>query len=210
MYKKNSITASRLLEKGRKFRGEKSNKEALLYYNLAVSYAPYPGGKGGGGVKNGNAGEDDDVEVIREFFQALTERAELLLTVRGGEEALRDIDFAVDLLKCKKGEMVEGLRRELEERRHACSKFLVEKQSFMVELAKDSLEEQEKREKYRNLLLFKIKQKNALIPSAENFVEIKMDAVKGRQLVVNRDIPPGFNFLNPKKSNSVRNYFLRR
>lgn len=192
VYKKNSITASRLLEKGRKFRSEKSNKEALLYYNLAVSYAPYPGGKGGGGgVKNGNAEEDDDVEVIREFFQALTERAELLLTVRGGEEALRDVDFAVDLLKGKKGELVEGLRRELEERRQACNKFLVEKQSFMLELAKDSLEEQEKREKYRNLLLFKIKQKNALIPSAENFVEIRMDPVKGRQLVVNRDIPPG-------------------
>ncbi len=186
------------MEKGRKFRSEKSNKEALLYYNLAVSYAPYPGSKGGaaggsgGAVKNGaTAGEDDDSQVIREFFQALTERAELLLTVRGGEEALRDVDFACSLLKDKKGELVEGLRRELEERRQACSKFLVEKQSFMLELAKDSLEEQEKREKYRNLLLFKIKQKNALIPSAENFVEIKMDPVKGRQLVVNRDIPPG-------------------
>lgn len=159
-----------MLEKGRKFRSEKNNKEALIYYNLAIAYAPHPSNG-----KKGNHSKVDD-EDVSDFFVALAERSELLLLVRGGEEALRDIDFSLDLLKDKKG--AESVRTELEERKDKCNIFLEEKQSFMVELARDSLEEQEKRYKYKNLLLFKIKQPNALIPAAEQFVEIRESETK--------------------------------
>lgn len=163
----------------------------MLYYNLAVAYAPHPL-KGGASQNNGSSSsKKSDNETVGEFYEALAERSDLLLTVRGGEEALRDIDLAVDLLKDKTGELADSMRSDLEERRIKCRKFLDEKQSFMLELAKDSLEEQEKRSKYRNLLLFKIKQSNATITSAESFVDIRVDEVKGRQLIVTRDIPPG-------------------
>ncbi|CAL8101180.1 unnamed protein product [Orchesella dallaii] len=187
LYKKNSITASRLLEKGRKCRSEKNSKEALVYYNLAISYAPHPLKSGG---SSGKAKASDE-DIHGELFAGLSERSDLLLTVRGGEEARRDITLALDLLKDRTGDIADSTRQEFEERSVKCQKFLDEKQSFMMELAKDSLEEQEKRSKYTNLLLFKIKQPSPVIPCAENFVEIRQDEVKGRQLVVTRDIPPG-------------------
>ena len=42
---------------------------------------------------------------------------------------------------------------------------------------------------------FRVEKTNPLIPSAAEFVEITFDKMQGRQLVVNRDVPPGM-FVN--------------
>jgi hypothetical protein len=169
---------------------QKHLKEALKYYNFAVAYAPYPS-------KTSECSEQGTPPLI----QYLAERSSVLLQARGGEEALRDIKFIFKLLdeNVSKPESHEELRKELQERKESCEKFLEEKASFMQELAKDSLEEMEKRRKYRNLLLFRVKTPSPVLPAAENFVEIKVDPVKGRQLVVNRDIPAGMQLCNQRR-----------
>lgn len=80
-YRKNGETSSILREIGRAAHAQKNLKEALKYYNLAVSYAPF----------------HHDKE-LPELFETLAERSEILLQARGGEEALRDVNFLLGLL----------------------------------------------------------------------------------------------------------------
>jgi hypothetical protein len=88
-------------------------------------------------------------------------------------------------------EWVKGMVEKVKQVQSKSLKFLEEKACFMLELAKDSVDEMERRRKYKNLLLFKIKKPHPLIPSAEAFLDIKVDPIKGRSLVLNRDIPAG-------------------
>jgi len=187
VYRKNSSTASILREIGKAAHAQKHLKEALKYYNLAVAYAPYPSKSSGSEPSSSSSNPSPSSSLII----SLAERSAVLLQARGGEEALRDVQFTLKLLESEDSSEYAELRKELTERKACCDKFLAEKGSFMQELAKDSLEEMEKRRKYKNLLLFKVKKPNPLLPVAESFVQIKLDPVKGRQLVVNRDIPAG-------------------
>ena len=160
-FEKQNATAKKLIEVGTDSYLEKNYEDALAKYNLAILFAEADG---------------------KELGIAYANRA--LVHVQRGDiqEALIDIDLAVT------HNYPESLRSKLEKRRQKCHCLLKVKDPGVKKQVDEDVAEGKK---FCDNFLFHILNPSALIPAADERVEIKYSKSMGRHLVVNRDVPAG-------------------
>jgi len=105
------------------------------------------------------------------------------------ENAIEDNNWLLTLLQEKSKDSHEV--KLLRQRETKCEKIKAAQVFMKSQCPPHIIQDQERRLKYRNNFLFKIKQPNENMPSAENFVQGLISEERGRHLVVTRDVPPG-------------------
>ncbi|CAG7823719.1 unnamed protein product [Allacma fusca] len=181
-YSKHPGLSSQLREKANEFFRTKNYQSALQCYTLAIMYSPW------------------NSETLGLAF---ANRSATLLAMGKALEALQDIDSAYA------HNYPEKFRKKLDERRQKCDDILRKTQQSGDETESQSMIERDKRKKFCQGILFRVKKPNALMTSAEEFVQIQFHPTHGRQLIVNRDIPAGTILIVEKPFISVLKDLLK-
>ena len=166
-YSKNTQTSAQFRDRGNDSFKKNSIEDALLNYNLAIMFAP------------ANS---------EELGLAYANRAAVLMKLEDFQGSLADVDLAV------RNNYPSGSIQKLKERRSKCERMLKKKEAENDPEEKNEVQsDRANRRKFCEGILFKVKKPNPSMPAAEDFVHVKYDEVKGRHLVVTRDIPAGMH-----------------
>lgn len=144
-----------------------------------------------------------------EALLAYTNRSAVLLQKNFNKEALVDIQRALTLVSEShlKDIPIPNLMDKLKERMGKCQQTIVKIQT-KAELCEG---DDDKRKEEQQVLqtLFQVQNPNKTLPNVENFVKFNYDKVRGRHLVVTKDVKPGNVLLLDQPFVSVLNKLLR-
>ena len=159
---KSAEKSTRFRQEGNECFAAKDYEGAIRKYNLALMYASRS----------------------EERAAAFANRSAALMRVEEPAGALEDIERAIA------DKYPEAKLKILDNRKRKCLKLLQkfdddEDDKGMCEV------EQEKRRRYCDDNVFRLKAPNPVIPIAESFVEVQNGGSKGDHLIVTKDVPPG-------------------